>query len=204
MVFTPGARANGVRVPAELYEESRWYACYTRARHEKRVEHVLRERGIESYLPVVSRIQQWKDRKRRVEFPLFPSYVFGRFTLREMHAVLTTPGVSTIVRINGYPTPIPDRELDNIRRFAMAVADSGCEPEPAAFVRKATGSGSWMARFAVSSESWSSGGDVGASSWGSVRSGKDWRSTWMSARWSRWRLRPRKSERWSISGGRAS
>jgi len=140
MVFTPGARANGVRVPAELYEESRWYACYTRARHEKRVEHVLRERGIESYLPVVSRIQQWKDRKRRVEFPLFPSYVFGRFTLREMHAVLTTPGVSTIVRINGYPTPIPDRELDNIRRFAMAVADSGCEPEPAAFVRE----GDWV------------------------------------------------------------
>lgn len=139
-MFTPATHSNGVRVPAELYTELRWYACYTRARHEKRVEYVLRERGIESYLPVITRIRQWKDRKRRVDFPLFPSYVFGRFTLNEVHSVLTTPGVSTIVRINGYPTPIPDCELENIRCFAAAVAESGFEPEPAAFVRE----GDWV------------------------------------------------------------
>lgn len=140
MVFMPDAHTTGARVPTELYTERRWYACYTRARHEKRVEHVLRERGIESYLPVIPRLQQWKDRKRRVEFPLFPSYVFGRFTLQEVHAVLTTPGISTIVRINGYPTPISDRELENVRRFAAAVAEGGMEPEPAAYVRE----GDWV------------------------------------------------------------
>ncbi|HEX6938362.1 MAG TPA: UpxY family transcription antiterminator [Longimicrobiales bacterium] len=140
MVFTAATMTDAARVPAELYEEPRWYACYTRARHEKRVERVLRERGIESYLPLVPRLQQWKDRKKRVEFPLFPSYVFGRFTLHDVHAVLTTPGVSTIVRVNGYPTPIADCELENIRRFAEAIAEEGIEPEPAGYVRE----GDWV------------------------------------------------------------
>ncbi|HEX7120561.1 MAG TPA: UpxY family transcription antiterminator [Longimicrobiales bacterium] len=140
MGFTSVAMTDDERVPAELYTERRWYACYTRARHEKRVERVLRERGIESYLPLIPRVQQWKDRKKRVEFPLFPSYVFGRFTLQDVHAVLTTPGVSTIVRINGYPTPLADRELENIRRFAAAIAAGGIEPEPAAYVRE----GDWV------------------------------------------------------------
>ncbi len=140
MAFTAASTASGVPAPAELYSEPRWYACYTRARHEKQVERVLRERGIESFLPLVPRVQQWKDRKKRVEFPLFPSYVFGRFTLKDLHAVLTTPGVSTIVRINGYPTPIPDVELENIRRFADAIADTGVEAEAAAYVKE----GDWV------------------------------------------------------------
>lgn len=140
MAFTAASTASGVPAPVELYSERRWYACYTRARHEKQVERVLRERGIESFLPLVPRVQQWKDRKKRVEFPLFPSYVFGRFTLKDLHAVLTTPGVSTVVRINGYPTPIPDVELENIRRFADAIADTGVEAEAAAYVKE----GDWV------------------------------------------------------------
>ena len=120
--------------PAELYAEPHWYACYTRARHEKMVETQLRQRGLESYLPLVQQVRQWSDRKKVVQFPLFPSYVFGRFTLREVHAVLTTPGVSTIVRASGYPTPIADTELENVKRFAIGLAESGLEPETRPFL----------------------------------------------------------------------
>lgn len=131
---------DGRATPPELYEEPRWYACYTRARHEKQVEKLLRQRGMESYLPVVPRERQWKDRKKVVEFPLFPSYVFGRFALRSMHDVLTVPGVSTIVRVDGQPTPIPDEDLENVRRFAEALATGGVEPEPVPFVEE----GQWV------------------------------------------------------------
>lgn len=120
--------------PAQLYSEPHWYACYTRARHEKQVESQLRQRGLESYLPMVQQIRQWSDRKKAVFFPLFPSYVFGRFTLSEVHAVLTTPGVSTIVRANGYPTPIPTGDLDNVRTFVAALAESGLQPDPRPFL----------------------------------------------------------------------
>lgn len=126
--------------PAGLYAEPHWYACYTRARHEKQVELQLRERGLESYLPLIQQVRQWSDRKKVVQFPLFPSYVFGRFTLREVHAVLTTPGVSTIVRANGYPTPIADDELENVRRFATGLAEAGIEPETRPFLTE----GQWV------------------------------------------------------------
>ena len=126
--------------PAQLYAEPHWYACYTRARHEKQVESQLRQHGFESYLPVIQQVRQWSDRKKVVQFPLFPSYVFGRFTLREVHAVLTTPGVSTIVRAGGYPTPIPDGDLENVKRFARAIAETGLEVEAQPFLTE----GQWV------------------------------------------------------------
>jgi transcription elongation factor/antiterminator RfaH len=129
------------RVPPDhLYTERQWYACYTKARHEKRVETVLQQRGFESFLPLVEQVRQWKDRRKLVAFPLFPSYVFGRFTLRELHGVLTTPGVSTIVRTNGYPTPIPERDIENVRRFTRAIAEAGIEPDQRPFFAE----GQWV------------------------------------------------------------
>jgi transcription antitermination factor NusG len=110
--------------------EPRWYACYTKARHEKRVDAQLRERGIETFLPLVMRVRQWKDRRKEVEFPLFPSYVFGRFALTEAHRVLSVPGVSTLVKANGRPVWIAENELENVRLFARALAAGKVEPEP--------------------------------------------------------------------------
>jgi len=120
--------------PDHLYVEPQWYACYTRARSEKQVVRLLAERQIESYLPMMPRTRQWKDRRKVVHFPLFPSYVFGRFTLRDVHAVLTTPGVSTIVRANGYPTPIAPEELESVRRVAEGLVAAGVVVEPRPFL----------------------------------------------------------------------
>ncbi len=114
----------------------RWYACYTRARHEKRVERQLEERGFESWLPVVERDRQWSDRTKRVEFPVFPSYVFCRFPASRIHEILTVPGVSTVVRIDGRPAAIRDEEMENIRRFVDALGSSQLEPEPVPFIRE--------------------------------------------------------------------
>lgn len=129
---TPGDA--GRTPPSSLFEEPHWYACYTRARHEKQVEAVLRQRGFDSYLPRIPILRQWNDRKKLVEFPLFPSYVFGRFRLRELHGVLSTPGLSTVVRANGYPTPIPDYDIENVRRFVDALTQTGVEPEQGSFL----------------------------------------------------------------------
>ncbi len=127
-------------VPFVLYTEPRWYACYTRARHEKRVDGLLTRNGVESYLPLVPRLSQWKDRKKLVSWPLFPSYVFARFTLGRMHDILVVPGVSTIVRSRGYPTPIPEEELANVRRFADAAVAAGVCPEVVPLVNE----GDWV------------------------------------------------------------
>ncbi len=108
---------------------SRWYVCYTRSRAEKRVERLLVERDFEAYLPTCKKKRKWADRTRLVTFPLFPSYVFSRFELRQVHYVLAVPGISSVVRLNGRLTPIPDAEIENIRRLAAALSDHRHEPE---------------------------------------------------------------------------
>ncbi len=53
-----------------------WYAINTRSRHEKQVDSFLSERGIETFLPLVHTLSRRKDRKKYVDFPLFPGYMF--------------------------------------------------------------------------------------------------------------------------------
>jgi transcription antitermination factor NusG len=124
-----GFDEEGDGAPSHLYETPHWFACYTRARHEKRVTEQLGERGFETYLPVLVKERQWSDRVKRVEFPLFPGYVFTRFTLTELHQVLTVPGVATVIRHNGVPSPIEEGDLENVRRFVGALQETGEVPD---------------------------------------------------------------------------
>lgn len=107
-----------------------WYACYTRARHEKRVAKVLYERGIERYLPLVAQERQWHDRRKIVEFPLFPGYVFVRVARREVFDVTSVPSVVSMVMSDGRPALIRDGEIENVRRYAQALSECGEQPEP--------------------------------------------------------------------------
>jgi transcription termination/antitermination protein NusG len=106
-----------------------WYACQTRSRHEKQVEAALRQRGFESYLPTYLRTRQWKDRKKQVDWPLFPGYVFACFSVADLGQVLATPGLATVVRVNGRPAAIRESEVENVRRFARALSETGIAPE---------------------------------------------------------------------------
>jgi transcription antitermination factor NusG len=130
--------AHGSRVPATLYETPNWYALHTRSRHEKPVASLLQRQGIESYLPLLARQNRWKDRVKLVHLPLFPGYVFARFTLDGLTQVLSTHGVFTIVAVAGHPTPIPAQEIDNVRRAAEAAAQAGAELETAFLVEEGT------------------------------------------------------------------
>lgn len=92
-----------------------WYAIRTRARHEKRVHEALVERGVESFLPLWERWSRWKDRKKRVQFPLFPGYGFVRLDLAVRLIVLRIPGVVGFVTMAEKPAPVPAEEIDAIR-----------------------------------------------------------------------------------------
>lgn len=131
---------SATRAPDLLYEAPHWYACYTRSRHEKAVDELLRRQNIESYLPTTVRESQWKDRKKLVHFPLFPGYVFGRFTLQQLTQVLSTHGVAMVVSARGYPSPIPDAEIESVRLVSRAAAEAGAEVEPAGLIVK----GNWV------------------------------------------------------------
>ena len=98
-----------------------WYALRTKSRHEKLVRDQLDKQGIEPLLPTVKRLSQWKDRKKEIEVPLFAGYCFVRFSHQEKAPVQKTIGVVEIVGNGSRPEPIPELEIDALRRLMTSV-----------------------------------------------------------------------------------
>ena len=94
-----------------------WYAIWTRSRHEKLVRDQLQQKHVEVFLPTITKWSRWKDRKKQIEWPLFPGYCFARFDARDRLPILKCEGVVTIVGPNGEPSPIPPIEIDSIRQL---------------------------------------------------------------------------------------
>ena len=76
--------------------------------------------AIEVFLPTMTRWSRWKDRKKQIEWPLFPGYCFARFDPGDAAAVLECSGVVSIVSFNGEPAPVPDHEIDGIRTLVAS------------------------------------------------------------------------------------
>ncbi len=94
-----------------------WYAVYTVVRHEKTVASDLKKKQIETFLPLTEVVSQWKDRKKRVSLPLFPGYLFVNTTLDYRLNILATPGIVRILGTSGTPAPIPDDQIESIRKL---------------------------------------------------------------------------------------
>jgi transcription antitermination factor NusG len=99
----------------------RWYALRTKSRHEKLVRDQLDKQGIEPLLPTVKRLSQWKDRKKEIEVPLFSGYCFVRFSQHEKTPVQKIVGVVEIVGSGSRPEPIPEEEINGLRRLVTSV-----------------------------------------------------------------------------------
>jgi transcription antitermination factor NusG len=95
-----------------------WYVVRTRSRHEKTVRDQLVRRDVETFLPIAERWSRWKDRRKKVAFPLFPGYCFARFPLVERLRVLNVVGVADLIGTSGRPESVPDAEIEAIQRLA--------------------------------------------------------------------------------------
>jgi len=96
-------------------DDAQWYAIWTRSRHEQVVREQLERKQFEAFLPTITRWSRWKDRKKKIDWPLFPGYCFARFTLDDALPVLKCTGVVNIVSFEGKPAAIPDYEVESIR-----------------------------------------------------------------------------------------
>jgi transcription antitermination factor NusG len=93
----------------------RWYVAYTYPRHERAVADQLSHKSVEVFLPTYTKTSRWKDRRVKLDLPLFPGYVFTRMCVNERLAVLSVPSVIRLVSFNGLPIPVDDAEIDVIR-----------------------------------------------------------------------------------------
>jgi transcription antitermination factor NusG len=81
---------------------------------------------MEHFLPQYESVRRWKDRKMRLQLPLFPGYLFVHLAAQERLRVLQVRGVVRLVGFDGSPTPMPEEDLERIREFL----GRGWHPEP--------------------------------------------------------------------------
>jgi transcription antitermination factor NusG len=94
-----------------------WYAIHTRAQHEKSVACRLQSQGITTFLPLVSEVHRWCDRRKVVQLPVFPCYAFVHMCLwpESWYKVMHVNGVLRFVGSGGKGIPVPDSQIESIR-----------------------------------------------------------------------------------------
>ena len=75
---------------------------------------VLNSKGIEVFLPMQQVIRQWHDRKKKLEVPLFPNYIFVHIDAQQMYDIYTLSGFVRFVNTGGVPDIITDQKMSLI------------------------------------------------------------------------------------------
>jgi transcriptional antiterminator NusG len=101
----------------ENCEAHHWFAVRVRSNQERTAIAHLHERGYEQFAPSYKSERRWSDRKKEIELYLFPGYIFCRFDPGDRLAVLTAPGVVDLVGFGRTPEPVPDQEIERVRRM---------------------------------------------------------------------------------------
>src|SRR5712692_5009839 len=109
------ASSQGPSGDGRLSDSVQWFAVWTRSRHEQMVRDQLENKKITAFLPTIPRWSRWTDRKKKIDWPLFPGYCFAQFDPAHALPILKCTGVVNIVSFDGKPAAIPAYELDSIR-----------------------------------------------------------------------------------------
>ena len=103
-------------------KEVSWYAIYTNSRAEKKAHERLLLNNYESFLPLITTVRQWSDRKKKVQVPLIPGYLFVKTDRNILKDILLIPGVKNVLKHLGKPAIIKDYEIENLK---ILLEDSG-------------------------------------------------------------------------------
>jgi transcription elongation factor/antiterminator RfaH len=102
----------------EKKSATNWYIMYTYPNYEKKVQKILLQKNIDCYLPLQKVTRQWSDRKKLIDIPLFPNYIFINSTPHEKFEALNVTGVIKFISFNGQPAILPDKDVETIKKVA--------------------------------------------------------------------------------------
>jgi transcription antitermination factor NusG len=94
-----------------------WFALRVRSNYERVAAIHLRDRGFEEFSPTYKAERQWSDRKKQIDCFLFPGYVFCRLNPEDRLPVLSIPGAVGLIGFGNGPTPIPEKEIESVRKM---------------------------------------------------------------------------------------
>jgi transcription antitermination factor NusG len=121
-----------VETPAVLAPSvaAEWYAVHTYPRHEKVVADRIQQQGLTTFLPMLTEVHRWSDRKKSVQLPMFSCYLFVQLipTNEQRLRVLQTNGVISFVGSQRIGTAIPDDQIEAVR--TLMEQDVECTTHP--------------------------------------------------------------------------
>lgn len=93
-----------------------WHALYIKSRAEKKALDDLEFKEIEVFLPLQRKLRQWSDRKKWIEMPLIPGYLFVKVSRKEYDLALQASNhVVTYVRFEGKAAIIPEKQIEYLK-----------------------------------------------------------------------------------------
>src|ERR1035437_10666125 len=95
----------------------KWYALYTRPRHEFKAEVQLNSVSVENYLPTFTTLKKWSDRKKKVTSPLFRGYIFIHSNEKERFLAVEQKAIVRTICFNGKPSAIPDWQIESLKKM---------------------------------------------------------------------------------------
>ncbi|MBK7105478.1 MAG: UpxY family transcription antiterminator [Ignavibacteriae bacterium] len=102
---------------SEVTENKKWYALYTKPRHEFKASSQLTACGVEHFLATVTKIKQWSDRKKKVTEPLFSGYIFVRGNEKDRLIALEQQSIVRTIFFEGKPAIVPNWQIENLQKM---------------------------------------------------------------------------------------
>nr|WP_315156037.1 UpxY family transcription antiterminator [uncultured Flavobacterium sp.] len=100
-----------------------WYVVYTKPKWEKKVAERLNEIGINAYCPLLTKISQWSDRKKKIQVPMFNSYIFVQIEEKQRNVIFEVPGAIRYLFWLGKPAIVKEKEIQIIQDWLNAPND---------------------------------------------------------------------------------
>lgn len=96
----------------------RWIAAVVGMNGEKKASTLLRNLGIEHYVPLQTEIHQWSDRRKKVTRIVIPMVIFLHVSEIEEHQVIRHSFIYKLLKYpgaKGYATVIPDEQIETLK-----------------------------------------------------------------------------------------
>lgn len=97
-----------------------WCVLYTQSKYEKKIKKELDERGITNYLPTYNTVRQWSDRKKKLNLPLFPNYIFVNRNLLNLYEVFDIKGVMKYLKDDHQVHQISEQTIEILKDSSKA------------------------------------------------------------------------------------
>lgn len=104
------------------FEKQYWYVLHTKSKFERVVADSLLKKNIHAFLPTIMKLSKRKDRKKVLEAPMFPGYLFVKSNiLPENHLnILKTTGAVRLLGTNSGPVAVNETAIESLILFSKS------------------------------------------------------------------------------------